>query len=784
MSKSIGSDNARGSKRSGSELRWGESSAGFDRIDLGEGDFEFLPDESPDGGQSSRPIVPLYWEILVADDEFDAREAARMALEGLELLGRPLRLHFAESAEQAELLLAGEPRMAVALLDVVMETPTAGLDLVKSIRAQKCWAALRIILRTGQPGYAPELEVAKNYDINDYKAKSELTQSKLVASLASALRAHSQIEALQWQGQKLDRLAQSTGLLVESGADPLEVAKQAAVLCAEILEDSQIAMSLKMEGKDWVVAATGFGVPGEVDDFMDPCELHDFARRGAQQAQCAAALKSAMAMGVESRTQIRDADGARAKVLKSGEHAVALWWAPGSKRSTESLEPLFEACCACIAAAMESAMQRSKARKAAFWDDLTNLPNRAWLMQSIDSCPAAQRDGKEVMFVDLVGFSAVNDALGYDAGDAMLKEAAEALGGAMPDCMLARMPGGAFAVMGPSESVDDEKARQAFETPLSAAGWELPVKIQMGKASLGSRKDARQSLNEANMALNALKSLGAEAGVCRSHDDELAREARERHKIAKDLKRALRGAGGLSLYYQPQIDSVSGLAVGVEALARWRMPDGSMIPPARFVAVAEACGLVGELGDWALEEACRQAKAWRISGVDLTMAVNVSPLQIESAGLFLDKLAACLDKSECEPSWIELEITEAAAMKDAGQAKAAIEEARKWGCKAALDDFGTGFSSLGRLASWPLDKLKMDRSLVAPLEDDIKSRSIARMVVGLGNELGLKVVAEGVETKQQSDLLKAMGVSLEQGWLHCAALPDHELLDRCAKGFK
>ena len=192
-------------------------------------------------------------------------------------------------------------------------------------------------------------------------------------------------------------------------------------------------------------------------------------------------------------------------------------------------------------------MQRSKARKAAFWDDLTNLPNRAWLMQSIDGCPAAQRDGKEVMFVDLVGFSAVNDALGYDAGDAMLKEAAEALGSAMSDCMLARMPGGSFAVMGPSESVDEEKAKQAFENPLSAAGWELPVKIQMGKASLGSRKDARQSLNEANMALNALKSLGAEAGACLSHDDELAREARERHKIAKDLKKALRGAGGLSL---------------------------------------------------------------------------------------------------------------------------------------------------------------------------------------------------------------------------------------------
>ena len=444
---------------------------------------------------------------------------------------------------------------------------------------------------------------------------------------------------------------------------------------------------------------------------------------------------------------------------------------------------MFEAYSACVAAALESCSQKDLAKRAAYWDELTELPNRAWLMEQVDQSSGQALEGLGLLFVDLIGFSEVNDALGYDAGDGLLRESARALAGAFPGCELARMPGGAFAVMGEWDELDAQKAARAFEAPLFTAGWEVQGRVQMGKARLGARKPARQALNEANMALNALKGNGTVGGACREHDEELDRMARERHKMAKDLKKALRVAGGLSLYYQPQVDFGTGRAVGVEALARWRLPDGTMVPPTRFVQVAEACGLVGELGDWALSEACRQASAWRAMGVELPIAVNVSPLQIESAGVFLDKLAASLDAGVCEPSWIELEITEAAAMRDSGQARDAIAEARRWGCRAALDDFGTGFSSLGRLAEWPLDKLKMDRSLVAPVAEDARARSIARMVMSLGQELGLEVVAEGVETKEQRVELMGMGARLAQGWLYCPALPEQDVLAACAKGF-
>jgi diguanylate cyclase (GGDEF)-like protein len=742
--------------------------ADFERVELGTGALSFW-----EGAQDAPSIKHAPWRVLVADDEEDAREAARMALSGIELSGRPLELLFAHSAVQAWDMLEDDPSVAVLLLDVVMESPTAGLDLVKRLRGFQRHEALRIILRTGQPGYAPELDVAKQYDINDYKAKNELTQSKLVASLASALRSHAQIIALQWQTERLGLMARATVGILAKCDDAFAAAREAVAMAEQALGPGSLAACAASSGRrEWLVATSG------LEEAQDGMILADVAKLGPDCARAAEELSVALASGLAGA-----ASGSMAKLINSGSTRVALWWEPPPLAPRKAAVAVFEAYCASVSAALESCSQKDLARRAAYWDELTELPNRAWLMERVDQASPHTLDGLGLLFVDLIGFSEVNDALGYDAGDGLLKESARALAGAFPGCEVARMPGGAFAVMGEWDELDAEEAVKAFDAPLSTIGWEVQARVHMGKARLGARKPARQALNEANMALNALKGDRAVAGACRVHDDELDRVARERHKMAKDLKKALRVAGGLSLYYQPQIDFVTGRAVGVEALARWRLPDGTMVPPSRFVQVAEACGLVGELGDWALSEACRQAVAWRAMGIELPIAVNVSPLQIDSAGVFLDKLAASLDASACEPSWIELEITEAAAMRDPGQARDAIAEARKWGCRASLDDFGTGFSSLGRLADWPLDKLKMDRSLVAPIVEDPRARSIARMVMSLGQELGLEVIAEGVETKEQRVELMKMGARLAQGWLYCPALPEQDVIKACAKGF-
>ncbi len=415
-------------------------------------------------------------------------------------------------------------------------------------------------------------------------------------------------------------------------------------------------------------------------------------------------------------------------------------------------------------------------------DPLTGLPNRALLLDRIERAIARGRRGAPgaLIFVDLDRFKLINDSDGHAFGDRVLVEVAQRLRTAARDGdTVARLGGDEFVLLVENLPGDDDtgvtaaneiaaRILAALDAPMRTGEHEIR-EIPLG-ASLGialypqDGDDAATLLRHADAALYRAKEGGR--GGYRFFSAGMNDEARDRLHLQSELKRAL-DAGQIAVHYQPQVDLASGLVTGVEALARWFHPELGAIPPDRFIPVAEETGLILPLGEAVLRAACRQAAAWAARGRPLPVAVNLSPRQLRHPRL-PESIAGILAETGCRPAWIELEITESAAMADPEAAQAMLARLRGMGLAIAIDDFGTGHSSLARLTRLPVDKLKIDKSFIPAAPDAPQSREDAAVVVAivaLGRQLGLRVVAEGVETARQRDWLAAIGCHQGQGWL-------------------
>ncbi len=562
--------------------------------------LHFLDDDE-DAGTSKE----LVWRLMVVDDEPDVHRATTFALTGVKILGRPLEFLHAYSAAEAESMLKTEQDVAVVLLDVVMEREDAGLALIKTIRQDLKLTELRIILRTGQPGYAPEIETIHDFDINDYKTKSELTRTKLYATVTAALRAFEQI-------RKLDELA--------------------------------------------------------------------------------------------------------------------------------------------------------------FYDRLCNLPNRNRFLDLSDERLASGRYPDDVMAIlDVDDFSEINDALGHQQGDRLLQAVAERLKLEMnSEVVLARIGSDTFGLIGSSRVVDPVALLALFRTPFSVQDDSMVVTATMGLTKLLGRDVlARDAIKDANIALKQAKKTRRGSFVMFS--SEMGSEIRDRVRLLQSLRQAVESER-LFVVYQPQVNLQSGAVVGMEALIRWRNEDGSFVPPDRFIPLAEASGMIVAIGDWVLRTACHELVRLQAMGLaDLRMSVNVSQIQFRHPE-FLDKLNAALLDTRINPKCLELEITESVAMDDPQFMLESLHMVRELGISIAIDDFGTGYSSLSHLRQLPIDRLKIDRAFVTELSRDVSGGHIASMVIELGRNLKLTVIAEGIEEEGQAQKLIGMGCHEGQGYFYSRPL--------------
>jgi diguanylate cyclase (GGDEF)-like protein/PAS domain S-box-containing protein len=408
----------------------------------------------------------------------------------------------------------------------------------------------------------------------------------------------------------------------------------------------------------------------------------------------------------------------------------------------------------------------------AFHDTLTGLPNRALFTTLLEHAHLRLRGRPgacAVLVIDLDDFRTVNDSLGHDIGDQLLVAVSRRLAAAVrPGETAARVGGDEFAVL--LEDLESEAEAVATADRLLAALREphrvgtrlLTVRATIGIATSGERDSASDLVRNAHTARYAGKERGRDRHEVFRHSMHAA--AVERLGLEQELREGL-AREELILLYQPKVDTMSGRAVGVEALVRWLHPTRGMLSPDLFIPIAEQSSLILEVDAWVIARACRQAREWRdAAATPLSMAVNVSARHLEGGGL-LELVRRSLDETGIDPGMLELEITEGAAVGQQEQALTTLRRLREGGVRIAIDDFGTGYSMLSRLQDFPVDTLKIDRSFVSKIVSATTEAPIVAATIAMARDLGLEVVAEGVETEAQRLYLARHGCDLLQGYL-------------------
>lgn len=562
-----------------------------------EDDFLFFAKEIAQEEQAKAPRPNF--KILLVDDDLDVHLSTRLALKNFSFAGRGLEFFSATSGAEAFSLLQEHLDTAVMLLDVVMESEQAGLNLIGQIRHHLGLRSLRIILRTGQPGYAPALDTVANYDINDYKTKTELTQDSLQVALITALRSY---------------------LLYQ--------------------------------------------------------ELIDLA----------------------------------------------------------------------------------------YEDPLTGLLNRKGFLNMLDlklqNLSAEEVKKLQLVFLDLDEFSIVNDTFGDEQGDSLLISFARRLESFSNTLFTARFDADRFALLIKGEAGCLQNSAELNKN-IVFNDIEHPISFSLGVVCCSESAQTTELLNFASLALKKAKTQNH--GSCVTFNPLMAQEQREDWLLLNSLKRDLE-AGQLYLEYQPQLDLVSQKILGVEALVRWHPTGGKPIPPNRFIPLAEKSGLILALGNWVLKQALQDLKLLQQLQPNLRMAVNVSALQFNQAD-FPDLVAEAITAAKQTGHYLDLEITESVGILGSREVEARFAQLKQLGVTLSIDDFGTGFSNFSYLEKLSADRLKIDASFVAKLDDSDSGSRIVEMIISLGKLLNFKVLAEGVETSAQFKELQALGCEEGQGYL-------------------
>jgi diguanylate cyclase (GGDEF)-like protein len=421
----------------------------------------------------------------------------------------------------------------------------------------------------------------------------------------------------------------------------------------------------------------------------------------------------------------------------------------------------------------------------AFHDDLTSLPNRLMLNQRLDRALSRnRRTGSKlaILFMDLDRFKVINDSLGHEVGDVLLRQVADRLRSQSREGdTVARMGGDEFVVLIENrKNLNDISAcaRRLVEelsAPYLLGTKDCHVTLSIGISIFPSDgSDSQSLLKAADVAMYRAKELGR--NNFQYYLPSMNVHTVDRLELESDLSRALE-RGEFLLHYQPKVEISTGLITGTEALLRWKHPVRGLVPPLDFISLAEETGLIVPIGEWVLATACAQNKLWQDMGLTkLGISVNLSARQF-SDSMLLAKLTRIIHASGLDPSSLELEITESVVMSDGESAVGVLEQLKSIGVRIAIDDFGTGYSSLGYLKRFPIDTLKVDRSFIRDIPADSGDRKIAQAIIAMAHALRLEVVAEGVENAEQLKFLRAQHCDAVQGYFLFRPLPVDEATD-------
>ncbi|WP_295894400.1 EAL domain-containing protein [uncultured Vibrio sp.] len=701
------------------------------------------------------------WRILVVDDDKDVHVATNLTLNDLIIEERPLDVLHAYSAKEAEEILQQEEGISVILLDVVMETDNAGLELVDIIRNKLNLTSIRIVLRTGQPGYAPEMDTIQQFDINDYRTKSELTRIRLFTILTSTIRAYKQIRQQLVMRQGLENVVKASTKL--ANIHGMRLFAEGAV--------KQISALIHIEPDGLICAQAGM-----LDDNSGAQVIAASGRyRGLVQSPLESIesdkIKHKLRTCLQQKKSSLD-DGLT--LYFSTEHGRGLAAYVDINRELDHTDRhLLEVFCANLSVGFDNVLLYNKLEEQAFLDPLLKVPNLNSLLEYLCS-PKEHEDPANLALIDLDDFSSINDSFGHQFGDGVLKEVIDRLITTFPQCFIARVSSDVFAIIGPQQDVTSGRIIDLFEKDFIVDEQPFKICASIGLVELVERASELTGLfKDAQVALKQAKTHRRGGAVTFSQD--MGQCARDRMHLLTQLRLALT-KNALFMMYQPKYNLETGEVTGMEALLRWKNDDGQFVPPDRFIPLAEQCGMMVTIGAFVIQRSCEELHSLNQSGHNICMAINISPAQLEDSG-FVSLLRYAIESTGISPHQLELEITETMAANNLEHICKVLKEVRDLGCKVAIDDFGTGFSSLSVLHKLPATRLKIDRAFVDAMEDD---DSIAKMIVNLGQTLGLEVTAEGIETDAQLEKLRGFGCEEGQGWLFAKAMPFDELSELLA----
>ena len=420
-------------------------------------------------------------------------------------------------------------------------------------------------------------------------------------------------------------------------------------------------------------------------------------------------------------------------------------------------------------------------RHLAYYDPLTDLPNRIFLHDRLnEAITHAQQNSTQValLLIDLDRFKEINDTLGHHQGDILLKSVGSRIGGVLRvSDTIARLGGDEFAVLLPAMDFRGpllvaDKIKKILELPFDIAGLPIDVEASIGIALYPNHgSDAHLLIQRADVAMYAAKKNGSGCIIYSPDHDQYSPR---RLALMAELRRAIE-QGQLLLHYQPKVNLVTGRVSGVEALVRWKHQEMGIIPPDQFIPLAERSGLIKPLTSWVLDQALGQCREWHQAGMEISVAVNLSVRNLLNLEL-PDQVAEVLQRHGVLPGCLELEITEGSIMVDPERAREIVTRLNKMGVQLSIDDFGTGYSSLSYLKNLPVHWVKIDKSFVSHMMSNESDAVIVRSTINLAHSLGLKVVAEGVESQAICDRLLDLGCDAMQGYHISRALPTNELI--------
>lgn len=739
-----------------------------------------------------KPHQEKPWEILVIDDDHSIHSVTKLILSDYEFDGRKINLTHGYSANEAKEILNNKNDFAVLLLDVVMETDHAGLELVDYIRNELKNQFLRIVLRTGQPGQAPELSVIVDYDINDYKEKSELTANKMRSCITTALRSYRDIKTIQelvTTRQKLQEQAIARNLELEliNGKLKKEILDRCQVQkllsdtntqLESIINNSQAIITLKtLDGKYDLVNQLFVNSLDLIEkDVIGKTDKEIFMKEVAEMIELTDQEVINKGEAIQYQELLPNLDG---------EHIYISVKFPLYDNDNN----MYRLCC--ISTDITDRIDtQNELLHLAQYDALTNLPNRSLFIDRTTQAISRIKWEKgiiAVLFIDLDRFKVVNDTLGHEVGDKLLIEVAARLTGCIRDGdSVSRFGGDEFSILLKNIACETdiikvtEKIRKELAKPYHIQGKELVVTPSIGVSrSPVDGMQARTLLKKADVAMYKAKRKTKNSYCFYTHEDDS--RANELLSLEIELRHALE-RNQLHLVYQPKVNMIDGKISGFEALIRWQHSEKGLLPPNLFIPILEDTGMIMDVGYWVISEACKFAAGLAEKGTPFKVAVNLSSKQFAQDDL-IENLQKSLKDTGCAPELLEIELTEGALVNDVDRASDILSLISKMGISLAIDDFGTGYSSLNYLKRFPFSTLKIDRSFITDAPKVLLDKAIVTTIIQLAHNLGMSIVAEGVETEEEYNMLKSVVSSLDecqiQGYIFskpllCAEIPQTE----------